>query len=123
MPATPICSPARGVINIRNAMHQQDTGPIDEGCACYTCRNYSRSYLRHLDKCGEILGSHLNTIHNLYFYQRLMAEIRAAIERRRFAAIAPSSTRCRDGGQRRSGGPPAVYCPALCRGARRNKWV
>jgi queuine tRNA-ribosyltransferase len=68
-----------GVINIRNAAHQQDTGPIEEGCACYTCRNYSRSYLRHLDKCGEILGAHLNTVHNLFFYQRLMMEIRAAI--------------------------------------------
>jgi queuine tRNA-ribosyltransferase len=68
-----------GVINIRNAAHQKDTGPIEEGCACYTCLNYSRSYLRHLDKCGEILGAQLNTIHNLYFYQRLMMEIRAAI--------------------------------------------
>ena len=68
-----------GVINIRNAAHSQDTGPIEEGCTCYTCLNYSRSYLRHLDKCGEILGSHLNTIHNLFFYQRLMMEIRAAI--------------------------------------------
>jgi queuine tRNA-ribosyltransferase len=69
-----------GVLNIRNAVHQKDTGPIEEGCRCYTCRHYSRSYLRHLDKCGEILGSHLNTVHNLFFYQRLMAEIRAAIE-------------------------------------------
>jgi queuine tRNA-ribosyltransferase len=68
-----------GVINIRNAAHQKETGPIEEGCTCYTCLNYSRSYLRHLDKCGEILGAHLNTIHNLYFYQRLMMEIRAAI--------------------------------------------
>jgi queuine tRNA-ribosyltransferase len=68
-----------GVINIRNAAHQKDTRPIEEGCGCYTCLNYSRSYLRHLDKCGEILGAHLNTIHNLYFYQRLMMEIRAAI--------------------------------------------
>jgi queuine tRNA-ribosyltransferase len=68
-----------GVINIRNAAHSQDTGPIEEGCGCYTCLNYSRSYLRHLDRCGEILGSHLNTIHNLFFYQRLMQEIRAAI--------------------------------------------
>jgi queuine tRNA-ribosyltransferase len=75
-----------GAINIRNSVHQKDTGPIDEGCGCYTCRHYSRSYLRHLDKCGEILGSHLNTVHNLYFYQRLMAEIRAAIEAGRFAA-------------------------------------
>ena len=69
----------QGVINIRNAAHNQDTAPIEAGCGCYTCLNYSRSYLRHLDKCGEILGSHLNTVHNLFFYQRLMREIRAAI--------------------------------------------
>jgi queuine tRNA-ribosyltransferase len=68
-----------GVINIRNAAHRLESGPIEEGCGCYTCLNYSRSYLRHLDKCDEILGARLNTIHNLYFYQRLMAEIRAAI--------------------------------------------
>jgi queuine tRNA-ribosyltransferase len=77
-----------GVVNIRNAAHQLDTGPIEAGCACYTCLNYSRSYLRHLDKCGEILGSHLNTIHNLYFYQRLMREIRGAIEAGRLEAYA-----------------------------------
>jgi queuine tRNA-ribosyltransferase len=77
-----------GVVNIRNAVHQRDTGPIEEACGCYTCRNYSRSYLRHLDKCGEILGAHLNTIHNLYFYQRLMREIRAAIESGRFESYA-----------------------------------
>jgi queuine tRNA-ribosyltransferase len=73
-----------GVINIRNAVHQKDTGPIERGCECYTCRHFSRSYLRHLDKANEILGSHLNTIHNLYFYQRLMGEIRAAIAAGRF---------------------------------------
>jgi len=78
----------RGVLNIRNAVHQKELGPIEEGCGCYTCRNYSRSYLRHLDKCGEMLGSRLNTIHNLYFYQRLMAEIRASIEAQQFAAYA-----------------------------------
>ena len=77
-----------GSINIRNAVHQKDTGPIEAGCGCYTCRNYSRSYLRHLDKCSEILGSHLNTVHNLYFYQQLMAEMRVAIETRRFEAYA-----------------------------------
>ncbi len=77
-----------GSVNIRNAAHQKDTGPIEEGCGCYTCLNYSRSYLRHLDKCGEILGAHLNTIHNLHFYQRLMREIRAAIEAGRFEAYA-----------------------------------
>ena len=77
-----------GVVNIRNAAHQKDTGPIEEGCACYTCRHYSRSYLRHLDKCGEILGAHLHTVHNLYFYQRLMREICSAIETGGFDAYA-----------------------------------
>jgi queuine tRNA-ribosyltransferase len=77
-----------GVVNIRNAVHQKDTGPIEEGCGCYTCSHYSRSYLRHLDKCREILGAHLNTIHNLYFYQRLMREIREAIEAARFESFA-----------------------------------
>jgi queuine tRNA-ribosyltransferase len=77
-----------GVVNIRNAVHQRDTGPIEEGCECYACLHYSRSYLRHLDKCGEILGAHLNTVHNLYFYQRLMREIRAAIEGARLDAYA-----------------------------------
>ncbi len=75
-----------GSLNIRNAVHQKDTRPIEVDCACYTCQNYSRSYLRHLDKCSEILGAHLNTVHNLYFYQRLMAEMRAAIEQGSFAA-------------------------------------
>jgi queuine tRNA-ribosyltransferase len=77
-----------GVINIRNAAHRLQTGPIEEDCGCYTCLNYSRSYLRHLDKCGEILGARLNTIHNLFFYQRLMAEIRAAIALGRLEAYA-----------------------------------
>jgi queuine tRNA-ribosyltransferase len=77
----------QGPLNIRNAAHTEDTGPIEADCACYTCRHYSRSYLRHLDKCGEILGSRLNTIHNLFFYQRLMAEIRAALDAGAFAAF------------------------------------
>ena len=77
-----------GVINIRNAAHRLETGPIEDDCGCYTCLNYSRSYLRHLDKCGEILGARLNTIHNLFFYQRLMAEIRAAIALGRLEAYA-----------------------------------
>ena len=83
-----------GVINIRNAVHQKDTKPIEEECLCYTCRHYSRGYLRHLDKCGEILGSHLNTIHNLFFYQRLMGEIRAAIAAGRFEAYAADFYAC-----------------------------
>ena len=68
-----------GVINIRNAAHQADLGPIDPSCACYTCRNYTRSYLRHLDRCNEILGSRLNTLHNLHFYLELMRTLRAQI--------------------------------------------
>jgi queuine tRNA-ribosyltransferase len=69
-----------GVVRIRNNKYQFDTGPLDESCACYTCQHYSRSYLRHLDKCKEILGARLNTIHNLYFYQNLMKSMRTAIE-------------------------------------------
>jgi queuine tRNA-ribosyltransferase len=60
-------------------MHRDDTRPLDEACDCYTCRNYSRAYLRHLFSCNEILGARLNTIHNLYHYQALMRNIRAAI--------------------------------------------
>jgi queuine tRNA-ribosyltransferase len=69
-----------GVIKIRNACHEKDTRPLDDQCGCYTCQHYSRSYLRHLDKTGEILGSRLNTIHNLYYYQELMRGLRGAIE-------------------------------------------
>jgi queuine tRNA-ribosyltransferase len=76
-----------GVINIRNAAHQRDPNPIDPACGCYTCRHYSRAYLRHLDRCNEILGSRLNTIHNLYFYLDLMRQIRAAIEAGQFATF------------------------------------
>jgi queuine tRNA-ribosyltransferase len=71
---------SEGVVKIRNSKHQHDTGPLDPACDCYTCRNYSRSYLRHLDKTGEILGARLNTIHNLHYYQNLMRGLRGAIE-------------------------------------------
>jgi queuine tRNA-ribosyltransferase len=69
-----------GVIKIRNQQYQFDTRPLDENCSCYTCRNYSRSYLKHLDKCKEMLGSRLNTIHNLHYYLELMQGLRDAIE-------------------------------------------
>jgi len=69
-----------GDIRIRNSQYQADTRPLDETCGCYTCRNYSRAYLRHLDKCGEMLGARLNTLHNLHYYQELMAGLRKAIE-------------------------------------------
>ena len=79
---------SKGILKIRNSRYQDDTRPLDERCDCYTCRNYSRAYIRHLDKCGEILGSRLTTIHNLYYYQQLMRDIRAAIEEDRFDAFA-----------------------------------
>ena len=68
-----------GILRIRNSRYSDDTRPIEEDCGCYTCQNYSRAYLRHLDKCGEILGARLNTIHNLYFFQELMRRIRDAV--------------------------------------------
>ena len=69
-----------GIVRIRNSRYADDTRPIAEDCGCYTCQHYSRAYLRHLDKCGEILGLRLNTIHNLYYFQELMRGIREAIE-------------------------------------------
>ena len=69
-----------GVVKIRNAKHRYDTRPLDENCDCYTCKNFSRAYLHHLEKCGEMLGAQLNTIHNLRYYQRLMSQLRNAIE-------------------------------------------
>lgn len=71
---------SEGVVKIRNAANKTDTRPLDETCDCYTCQNFSRSYLHHLDKCKEILGAQLNTIHNLHYYQVLMAGLREAIE-------------------------------------------
>jgi queuine tRNA-ribosyltransferase len=72
-----------GLIRIRNRRYKDDTRSVDEHCGCYTCRHYSRAYLRHLDKCREILGARLNTLHNLYYYQQLMKEMRDAIAARR----------------------------------------
>ncbi len=69
-----------GVVKIRNAKNKTDTGPLDSECDCYTCQHYSKAYLHHLDKCNEILGAQLNTIHNLRFYQRVMKGLRDAIE-------------------------------------------
>ncbi|MFP3014187.1 MAG: tRNA guanosine(34) transglycosylase Tgt [Arsenophonus sp.] len=73
-----------GVIKIRNAKYKSDASPLDSYCNCYTCSNYSRAYLHHLDRCNEILGARLNTLHNLCYYQRLMSEIRKAIEEYKF---------------------------------------
>jgi queuine tRNA-ribosyltransferase len=74
-----------GDIRIRNARFRDDMAPLDADCACYTCRNYTRAYLYHLDKTNEILGARLNTLHNLHYYQDLMRELRAAIEHGVFA--------------------------------------
>jgi queuine tRNA-ribosyltransferase len=93
---------ATGVVNIRNAAHQRDPGPIDPECACYTCRNYSRAYLRHLERCNEILGGRLNTIHNLHFYLDLMRRLREAIQGGRVEAFA------RDFLDRRQSAPPVA---------------
>lgn len=69
-----------GTVKIRNSEHKKSTAPLDEQCACYTCQHYSRAYLHHLDRCNEILGARLNTIHNLHYYQTLMLGLRTAIE-------------------------------------------
>jgi queuine tRNA-ribosyltransferase len=71
---------SHGVVKIRNAQYREDTGPLDPACECYTCKNYSLAYLRHLEKCGEMLGARLGTIHNLHYYQNLMSELRKAID-------------------------------------------
>lgn len=76
-----------GDVRIKNAAYKQDKEPLDAGCDCYTCRNFSRAYLHHLFRAGEILGAMLNTIHNLHYYQNLMAEMRAAIEQGCFDAF------------------------------------
>jgi queuine tRNA-ribosyltransferase len=86
-----------GTLRIRNARHRDDTGPLDPDCACYTCRNYSRAYLRHLERCNEILGARLNTIHNLHYYLDLMAQMRAAIEAGEFEAWRRGFYALRDG--------------------------
>jgi len=79
---------SRGVLKLRNARHRDSTAPVDEDCGCYTCSQFSRAYLHHLDKCNEILGAQLATLHNLYYYQQHMAAIRDAIEARRLDAFA-----------------------------------
>lgn len=75
-----------GDIRIRNAKFKNDESPLDAECRCYTCQNFSRAYLHHLDKSREILGAHLNTFHNLHYYLELMADMRLAIEEDRFEA-------------------------------------
>lgn len=86
-----------GVIKIRNAVHRHSDQPLDANCDCYTCQNFSRAYLHHLDKCREILGAQLNTIHNLRYYQNHMAAIRQAIEQGRLAEFAEEFYASQDG--------------------------
>ena len=78
---------SEGVIKLRNAKYRDDTGPLDAQCDCYTCKNFSRAYLHHLDKCNEMLGAQLNTIHNLRYYQRIMADMRQALTDNTFDAF------------------------------------
>ena len=85
-----------GDIKIKNAQYRMDMRPLDEQCGCYTCRNFTRAYLHHLHRIGEILGARLNTIHNLYYYQQLMSEIRAAIEAGAFADFVARFRQMRD---------------------------
>jgi len=80
----------RGDVKIRNARWRDDTRSLDESCACYACRHFTRAYLHHLQKANEILGARLNTLHNLHYYQTLMRELRDAIEG---ARLAPTATR------------------------------
>jgi queuine tRNA-ribosyltransferase len=84
-----------GDVRIKNAQYRMDTRPLDALCQCYTCRNFSRAYLHHLHRLGEILGARLNTIHNLHYYQELMRDIRAAIATGRFAEFAGEFRRMR----------------------------
>jgi len=74
-----------GDVKIKNARHKDEDQPLDASCNCYTCQNFSRAYLHHLHRCGEILGARLNTIHNLHYYLELMQDMRKAIEEARFA--------------------------------------
>lgn len=71
---------SEGIVRIRNSIYKEDLAPLDPNCACYTCQNYTRAYLHHLHRSKEILGARLNTMHNLFFYQKLMQNLRKAIE-------------------------------------------
>lgn len=78
---------SQGLLKLRNARFKDDTRPLDPACGCYTCQHFSRAYLHHLDKCKEMLGAQLNTIHNLHYYQDLMLGLRQALEQGRFTAF------------------------------------
>jgi queuine tRNA-ribosyltransferase len=84
-----------GDLKVRNARHKGDESPPDASCACYTCRNFSRAYLHHLDRCAEMLGPMLNTIHNLHYYVNLMREVREALDGGSFVEFQASFARDR----------------------------
>ncbi len=85
-----------GVVRIRNSGYKSDKSPLDPNCDCYTCQHYSRAYLHHLDKCKEILGARLNTIHNLRYYQKLMFDLRTAIEQGKLSTFSTFQTKAAD---------------------------
>lgn len=76
---------SQGIVRIRNSVYRKSTAPLDPNCNCYTCQNYSLAYLNHLSRCHEILGARLNTIHNLHYYQKVMLDLRNAIEQGKLA--------------------------------------
>jgi len=88
-----------GDVRIKNASHKNDPRPLDATCGCYCCRNFSRAYLHHLHRCNEILGARLNTIHNLFYYQTLMRELREAIAAGRFPAYVAGFAKDRNNAQ------------------------
>ncbi|MGQ0697330.1 MAG: tRNA guanosine(34) transglycosylase Tgt [Panacagrimonas sp.] len=93
---------SEGVIKLRNARHREDPGPLDPACDCHTCQHYSRAYLHHLDRCNEMLGPRLNTIHNLHYYQGVMRRIRSAVEEGRYVAFAADFIASPEGVSRRA---------------------
>jgi queuine tRNA-ribosyltransferase len=84
-----------GDLKIRNARHRMDERPLDETCACHTCQHFSRAYLHHLDRCGEMLGPMLASIHNLHYYLNLMREVRESLDAGAFAEFAARFTQDR----------------------------
>jgi len=85
-----------GIVRLRNSPNKKESGPIDDKCECYTCKNYSRAYLHHLDKCGEMFGAELATIHNLHYYQDLMRGLRNSIETGTFDDFVSDFYKARD---------------------------
>lgn len=99
---------SQGVVRIRNSRYRNDTRPLDEHCQCYTCRHYSRAYLHHLDKCREMLGARLNTLHNLQYYQQLLRGLRDAVNAGQLAAFTTTFYAARRNGIGADGALPDV---------------